>query len=111
MAGRSQRHLREIYGRDSLDGAPRRNTLPTVAGTATVGQTLTGTNGTFTGMGTITVTRAWLRDGTPIPGATGATYVLVSADAGKRIRFRNIATSQHGHNYADSNPTDVVAAS
>lgn len=109
MSARSQRHLREIQGRDSLDGAPRPNALPTKSGTATNGQTLTGTNGTFTGMGTITITRQWYRDNDPIVGATNATYVLTAADVGKKIRFANIATSEHGRAYSFSTPTATVA--
>lgn len=97
MAGRSQRLKRERYGRDSAGRiAPVMATLPTVAGTNTVGQTLTGTNGTFTGSGTIAITRRWTRNGADISGATGATYVLQAADSGKTVRFDNIATSEYG---------------
>lgn len=109
MAGRSQRHLREIQGRDSLAGAPVMATLPTKSGTATSGQTLTGTNGTFTGMGTITIRRQWYRNDDPIVGATGATYVLTASDVGKVVRFANIAESEHGWAIAFSTPTATVA--
>lgn len=106
---RSQRHLRENYGRDSLGGAPRINAVPTVAGTTTSGQTLTGTNGTFTGMGTITITRQWYRGLNPIIGATNATYVLTGADVGSVIRLSNIARSVHGARRSFSAATATVA--
>lgn len=97
MTGRSQRLKRERYGRDSSGRiAPVMATLPTVSGTNTVGQTLTGTNGTFTGGGTIAITRRWTRNGVDISGAIGATYVLQAADSGKTVRFDNIATSEYG---------------
>lgn len=97
MTGRSQRLKRQRYGVDSAGRtAPAVATLPTVAGTNTVGQVLTGTNGTFTGSGTIAITRQWTRNGVDISNATGATYTLVAGDSGKTIRFDNIATSEYG---------------
>jgi hypothetical protein len=65
-------------------------TLPTITGTAQVGQTLTGTTGTIVG-GTFT-SRRWLRDGVAISGATAATYVVQAADVGKRISQEVTAT-------------------
>lgn len=97
MAGRSQRLKRDRYGKDSAGRSkPAMATLPTVAGTNTVGQILTGTNGTFTGSGTIAITQQWTRNGADISGATGATYTLVAGDSGKTIRFDNIARSEYG---------------
>lgn len=97
MAGRSQLHAQEHRGTDASGRSkPKVATIPTVAGTNTVGQTLTGTNGTFTGSGTITITRLWSRNGAPISGATGATYVLQAADSGKTVRFHNVGRSQYG---------------
>jgi hypothetical protein len=110
MAGRSQRHLRELYQRDSSGEAiPRNLTVPTKAGTATQGETLTGTSGTFDGYPTPTVTRAWTRNGALIAGATAATYVLALADVGALIRFRNYATNTHGQVFTDSTPTTAIA--
>lgn len=87
---------------------PKQATLPTVAGTNTVGQTLTGTNGTFTGSGTIAITRQWTRNGIPITGANGATYVLVAGDSGKTIRFLNIAKSRFGTRTISSAPRTIA---
>lgn len=59
---------------------------PYITGTARRGRTLTVNRGTWTS-GTA-LTHQWLRDGTPIAGATGRTYVLKSADVGHRIAVR-----------------------
>jgi hypothetical protein len=113
--GRSQDHLREREGVDSTGytggstNDPVSLTVPTKSGTAQVGQTLTGVNGTFRGNG-VTITRAWLRNGTPISGATGATYVLAEADLGATIKFRNTATNQFGSAVSDSTATAAVIA-
>lgn len=112
MAGRSQVLKSQRQGRDSSGRiAPSMATLPTVAGTNTVGQTLTGTNGTFDGTATITITRQWTRRGAPISGATGATYVLQEADVGTgTIRFQNIGTSPYGVARSDSAARTIAAA-
>jgi hypothetical protein len=93
--------------RQGLDSSgrfkPRIATLPTFSGTNTQGSTQTGVNGTFTGSGTVAITRQWYRNGLPIPGATNATYVLAAADmGGKLIRFANIARSQYGEVVSNS---------
>lgn len=65
--------------------------LPTITGTAKVGQTLTGSSGTIT-RGTATA-RRWLRGGVAIAGATAATYVVQAADIGSVITHEVTATS------------------
>lgn len=115
MPTRSQRHLLEIQGIDS-DGqtnpelAPKVATEPTIAGTAQEGQLLTGTDGTFTGPGVITVARQWYRDGVAIVGATAATYLLVGDDVGTEITFGNTATNVYGSVSVQSDPTATVIA-
>ncbi len=113
--GRSQRHLGEIQGIDSTGktsgtNAPKVVTVPTKSGTAQVGQTLTGTNGTFKGEGTVTITRQWLANDVVINGATGATYVPVVGDIGKTIKFQNTAASQFGQTVYKSTATAAVIA-
>ena len=54
--------------------------VPTVTGTATVGQTLTATPGTWDANATLTY--QWLRGGAPISGATESTHLVDAADAG-----------------------------
>jgi Carboxypeptidase regulatory-like domain len=57
-------------------------TPPAVSGTAVVGSTLACANGLWTGNPAPTFTYRWLRDGTPIPGASESAYKVQSADAG-----------------------------
>jgi len=94
MAARSQRHMREVHNQDSqgLKLNINATALPTVAGNAVNGQTLTGTNGTYTGAVPLTITRQWLRNGVPIAGQTTITYLLAPADVGKKIAFQNTVT-------------------
>lgn len=65
---------------------------PVVTGTARFGQTLTSTSGTYD-PADATVTRQWLRDGSPLAGATGRTYRLVGADVGHAVTVRVTATA------------------
>jgi hypothetical protein len=58
--------------------------LPTIVGDVRVGSELTVDHPPVFPGGS-TTSYAWLRDGTPIPGATGATYRLGAADVGHRI--------------------------
>jgi hypothetical protein len=57
-----------------------------IIGNPIVGQTLTTNTGSLNGSGTISY--QWLREGTPISGASDQTYTLVSADQGKTISVR-----------------------
>lgn len=59
---------------------------PKISGTVRVGQTLTALRGTWTS-GT-TLRQQWLRNGVAIPGATGTSYRLTSADVGRNISVR-----------------------
>jgi hypothetical protein len=84
---------------------PVNNAPPTVVGTPAVGQTLTCQDGTWSGNPTITV--QWLRDGQPIAGATGRTYVVTADDALHKLSCRETATP--GNVTADSNSVDIPA--
>lgn len=113
---RSQRHMRVFQGRDAggttFGGrkAPLVATRPTIAGTVAVGQTLTGTNGTFTavaaGGANSAITREWII-GTK-SGGVGATYVIVTADKGRRIEFVNYSSNRFGKRRNGSLPTILV---
>ena len=76
------------------------NGAPTITGTARVGETLTaGTSGISDsdGLTNATFTYQWLADDAAISGATGSTYMLVAADAGKAIKVRVTFTDDAGN--------------
>jgi hypothetical protein len=86
---------------------------PAVTGTATVGQTLSTTNGTWTGAPAPTFTYQWFRSpSTSIGGATSSTYVLVVGDVGFGIFCQVTATNVIAPSgvTANSNTTASVAA-
>nr|WP_246087022.1 alpha-L-rhamnosidase C-terminal domain-containing protein [Nocardioides humi] len=82
---------------------------PQVTGTPQFGATLTATDGSWNTKG-LALTRQWLRDGTPIPGATGSSYLLGGADLGARISVRVTATKEGDSGVADSAATSPVTA-
>jgi hypothetical protein len=81
---------------------------PAATGTARVGSTLRLRPATWTLMPT-TVRHTWLRNGAPIAGATGATYRLTAADAGRRISVRSVATNG-GSTATSTSPTTAAVA-
>ncbi|WP_431796526.1 beta strand repeat-containing protein [Microbacterium enclense] len=64
---------------------------PSVTGTAQVGGTLVGVTGTWSPQ-PATLSYQWTRNGTPIDGATNASYLLVEADRGAQVRLAVTAT-------------------
>ncbi len=58
--------------------------LPTITGTAQVGQTLTASTGTWTNSPT-SYAYQWNNEGSPISGATNSTYTLQTSDLGALI--------------------------
>ena len=62
--------------------------LPTISGTAQVGETLTADTSAIAdedGLDDVSYSYQWLADSVDIQGATGNTYILVAADVGKTI--------------------------
>jgi hypothetical protein len=86
--------------------APVNTAVPTISGTAQVGQTLTGTNGTWTNSPT-SYAYQWNRAGVAIGGATASTYVPVAADIGSTLTLTVIASNATG---ASSPATSVATA-
>ena len=88
--------------------APQNTAQPQITGTATVGSTLTATNGTWSGSTPITYTYAWERCATngascaAISGATSQTYVAASADGAHTLRVVVTATNAAGSAQATS---------
>ena len=96
--------------------APANQTLPSITGTASVGQTLTLNPGTWAGTPTPTLAVQWQDcDATgnncvPISGASGARYTVTSADTGFfTINATVTATNTAGTASATSTPTAIVA--
>jgi hypothetical protein len=84
-----------------IDLVPVNTVLPAITGTPTEGQTLTVSNGTWINT-PISYARQWLRNGSAIGGATGATYLLVTADLGGNISCTVTATNSGGSTPATS---------
>ena len=95
-------------------GGPVNTAAPTIAGSATQGQTLTATTGTWTGTPAPTTTYQWQdcnssgTSCTNIAGATGSTYTLTPSDVGQAIDVVQTATNTLGVAPAPSAPTAVV---
>jgi hypothetical protein len=96
--------------------APSNNSLPTIAGTATAGSTLTANPGTWSGSTPISFQYQWrICDGNgggchDIAGATTQTYQLKAADAGNTVRLQVIASNADGSANAASVPSARIAA-
>jgi hypothetical protein len=99
------------FGWTAVKGEPPANTVaPAITGTAQVGQTLTVSNGTWTGSPTPTFTRQWKANGTNISGATATTYVPVVGDIGKTITCTVTATNSVSSAQRTSAATAAVIA-
>lgn len=81
--------------------------VPTILGTATVGQTLTcNPNATAWG-GEPAFTFAWLRDGVAIAGSTGSTLAVTAGDGGHTLACSVTGTNATGTVSAQSNPVRI----
>jgi hypothetical protein len=91
---------------------------PTISGIPVVGETLTASEGSWTGA-PFTLTHRWVRCGadgglpdasncTTIGGATATSYVVVGGDVGFTLRVVETATNADGAPSAASAPTAVV---
>jgi len=90
--------------------APTNVAVPVVTGTATVGQTLSSTTGTWNGYPTPTYAYQWVRGAsTNISGATSSTYTLVDADYNNTVKCTVTATNSAGSASATSAATATVA--
>jgi hypothetical protein len=76
--------------------APRLLTAPSLAGAGRIGTPLVADPGAWDGEPAPSLALRWQRDGTDIPGATGASYVPVPADDLRAIRCVVRATNAEG---------------
>jgi hypothetical protein len=96
---------------------PQNTSLPSISGTAAVGQTLSATSGSWSGDTPITFSYQWQRCDSngancgSISGATSSTFVIGSGDAGFRLRVRVTATNSAGQSSAESAATSIVTTS
>ena len=81
-------------------------TVPTITGTAKVGQSLTATAGTWNPSDATTAFQ-WVAGGVDVSGATTSTYTPVAGDVGKAITVRVIASKT---GYANANATSAATA-
>jgi hypothetical protein len=86
---------------------PRNTVRPEVTGTLADGETLTCSEGTWTGTGTITFAYQWFRGGTLLTGETNSTYVIQLADRGFQISCRVTATDDDGSRSKRSNVVTI----
>jgi hypothetical protein len=73
---------------------PANKVAPVVSGTPAVGQTLSCSNGSWTGIGTLTYAYKWLRNGVAIAGAGVNTYGVQTADQGTGLACVVTATNE-----------------
>jgi hypothetical protein len=95
--------------------APANTTPPALSGTAKVGQTLTVSNGAWSGSPT-GYAYQWQRctsasSCADVAGATTNSYVIRPADAGRTLRAVVTATNADGSSTANSDQSSTVAAS
>ena len=88
--------------------APTNTVAPVLTGTPQAGETLSVTDGTWTGDAPITYSRVWRRDGAAIPGATGTTYDMAAADVGKHIAVAVTAANSAASATAVSAPVGPI---
>jgi hypothetical protein len=104
------------YAGSAVAAPPTNTEPPTITGTPRVGETLTAQNGTWTNSPTA-FQYQWQRCGTGggncanIAGAIEKTYLLTSADAGRRMRVTVLAVNADGAASARSAATAVVTPS
>ena len=88
----------------TIQGPPTTNTaaqgLPTITGTAQVGETLTASTAGITdadGLTNVAYTYQWLADDAEITDATASTYMLVDDDEGRAIKVKVSFTDDNGN--------------
>jgi subtilisin family serine protease len=102
----------QAVGTSSTVTVPANTSLPTISGTAQVGQTLAASTGLWSGSPT-SYAYQWQRCGSscsPISGATSSSYALQSGDVGYAVRIGVTATNSAGSSTAYSPQTASVTS-
>jgi hypothetical protein len=73
---------------------PANKVAPVVSGAPAVGQILSCSNGSWTGIGTLTYAYKWLHSGVAIAGESANTYVVQTADQGSGLACVVTATNE-----------------
>lgn len=100
----------------AVPAAPANSAMPMISGSPQIGQTLTVSNGNWSGPGTVTFGYQWLRcdqtggNCTAISGATKNSHTLTSADVGHTLRAVVTAKNANGSTSATTVPTAVISA-
>jgi len=96
-------------------GTPSNTSPPVISGIAQAGNTLSASNGTWSGSTPITYQSQWRLCGplgggcADIPGQTASAYVLTTADVGHALRVRVTANDAAGSSSSVSAPTAKVS--
>ena len=83
-------------GCDGGDAAPTNTAVPSIAGIAAAGRTLTCSSGTWSGAG-LGYAYQWRRDGVAIAAATATTYRVLARDAGSVLTCAVTASNALGN--------------
>lgn len=108
MARTSARSKRSA-GAYAAANMPVNSVAPAITGTATEGETLSLSNGTWSNTPDA-YAYIWKRDGVVISGAAAATYELTEDDVGAVITASVVATNLGVSAVANSNATTAVDA-
>jgi subtilisin-like proprotein convertase family protein len=92
--------------------APTDTALPSITGTGEVGQTLSCSEGSWIdGFASVSFGYQWLRDGSPIAGASASTYAVQAADRGHTLTCEVTASNSAGDSAATSAGVAIPAGS
>jgi Carboxypeptidase regulatory-like domain len=76
--------------------APTNIVIPAITGSPVVGEKLSCSNGSWSGNPPPTFSQSWQRDGTPIDGGQGPTYIAGRADGGHTLTCSVVASNAAG---------------
>ena len=105
-------YMKPASAQQSLSNTPAEGD-PRIDGSPEVGQTLSADTTAIAdadGLENAAFQYQWLASDADIPGATGATYTVVSGDVGKAIRVRVTFTDNAGHEETLTSARTVVTA-